>query len=184
MLVRKSCVSFLITAFTLSAAGCSTLPVAGPTTGAIEDGVSAVLPYHLVPVTTGTLAILDANEPKGLAGVFTDRRAPASLVLGVGDVVGVTVFEAAAGGLYIPAEAGIRPGNYVQLPEQAVDNEGNITVPYAGIIKAVSHTTVQVQNAIISRIKNRAIDPQVIVTVVSQITRLVSGEGEVKATTR
>ena len=179
MLVRKSCVSFLIAAVTLSTTGCSSLPVAGPTGGAIEDGASTVLPYQLVPVTTATLSILDANEPKGLTGVFTDRRAPASLVLGVGDVVVVTVFEAAAGGLYIPAEAGIRPGNYVQLPEQAVDNDGNITMPYAGIIKASGHTTVQVQNAIISRIKNRAIDPQVVVSLTSQRTSLVSVMGEV-----
>lgn len=184
MRVRRCCVCLLVAAIGASSSGCSSLPVAGPTTGAIEDRTSAVLPYQLVPVTTGTLAALDANEPRGLAGVFTDRRAPASLVLGIGDVVGVTVFEAAAGGLYIPAEAGIRPGNYVQLPEQAVDNDGNITMPYAGIIKASGHTTVQVQNAIIARIKNRAIDPQVVVSVTSQRTSLVSVMGEVNAPIR
>ena len=97
MLVRKSCVCFLIAAFGLSTTGCSSLPVAGPRAGAITDGVSAVVPYQLVPVTAATLSILDANEPKGLAGVFTDTRGPANLVLGVGDIVGVTVFEAAAG---------------------------------------------------------------------------------------
>src|SRR5215471_12236648 len=37
-----------------------------------------------------------------------------------------------AGGLFIPLEAGIRPGNFIRLPNQAVDNNGNITVPYAG----------------------------------------------------
>lgn len=184
MLVRKSCVCLMIAAFGASASGCSQLPVAGPRSGAIADGVSAVLPYQLVPITSATLALLDANEPKGLAGVFTDRRAPSSLVLGVGDVIGVTVFEAAAGGLYIPAEAGVRPGNYVQLPEQAVDNDGNITMPYAGVVKAAGHTTVQVQNAIIARIKNRAIDPQVVVSVTSQRSSLVSVLGEVNAPTR
>lgn len=179
MLVQRSCVWFLITATALSGASCSSLPVAGPAASAIEEGASTVVPYHLVPITAATLATLDANEPKGLAGVFTDARAPANLVIGVGDIVGVTVFEAAAGGLYIPAEAGIRPGNYVQIPDQAVDNDGNLTVPYAGQIKASGRTTVQVQNAIISRIKNRAIDPQVVVSVTSQRTSLVSVMGEV-----
>lgn len=184
MLVQKCVALILITALATQCGGCTLLPVAGPTAGAIESSVSEVVAYHLVPVTAATIAVLEQNEPKGLAGVFTDRRPPASLVLGIGDIVGITVFEAAAGGLYIPAEAGIRPGNYVQLPDQAIDNDGNLTMPYAGIIKAGGHTTVQVQNAIISRIKNRAIDPQVVVSVASQRTSLVSVMGEVNAPTR
>ncbi|MCW6511082.1 polysaccharide biosynthesis/export family protein [Lichenifustis flavocetrariae] len=184
MLVQKRCVWILITAVALDCTGCSSLPVAGPTSAAIESRDSSVVPYHLVPVTANTVAVLEQNEPKGLAGVFTDGRPPANLVLGIGDVVGVTVFEAAAGGLYIPAEAGVRPGNFVQLPEQTIDNDGNITMPYGGIIRAAGHTTVQVQNAIISRIKNRAIDPQVVVSVTSQRTSLVSVMGEVNSPQR
>jgi polysaccharide export outer membrane protein len=49
-------------------------------------------------------------------------------------VVSVTIFEAEAGGLFVPSEAGARPGNFVTLPEQIVDSNGNITVPYAGTI--------------------------------------------------
>ena len=58
------------------------------------------------------------------------------LRFGIGDVVSVTIFEAAAGGLFIPTEAGVRPGNFVTLPDQTVDNDGNISVPYAGLVKA------------------------------------------------
>jgi hypothetical protein len=39
------------------------------------------------------------------------------------------IFEAEAGGLFVPSEAGARPGNFVTLPEQIVDSNGNITVP-------------------------------------------------------
>ena len=46
----------------------------------------------------------------------------------------VTIFEAEARGLFFPSEAGARPGNFVTLPEQIVDSNGNITVPYAGTI--------------------------------------------------
>lgn len=184
MLVQKRCVRVLITAVAFGCGGCSTLPVAGPAADAIVSQASATVPYQLVPVTAQAISVLDKNEPKGLAGVFTDQRPPANLILGVGDVVGVTVFEAAAGGLYIPAEAGVRPGNFVQLPEQAIDNDGNITMPYAGVIRASGHTTVQVQNAIVSRIKNRAIDPQVLVSVTSQRTSLVSVMGSVNSPVR
>ena len=41
--------------------------------------------------------------------------------LGVGDVVSVTIFEAEAGGLFLPSEAGARPGNFVTLPDQIVE---------------------------------------------------------------
>ena len=39
----------------------------------------------------------------------------------------VTIFEAEARGLFVPSEAGARPGNFVMLPEQIVDSNGNIT---------------------------------------------------------
>ena len=81
----------------------------------------------------------------------------------MGDVVSVTIFEAAAGGLFIPAEASVRPGNFVTLPNQEVDNNGNISVPYAGNIRAKGRTPVEVQQAIVDALKNRAIEPQAVV---------------------
>src|SRR6185437_14771477 len=106
---------------------------------------------------------LNKYEPAVLAGAFTDRRPPPAIKFGIGDTVSVTVFEAAAGGLFIPIEAGVRPGNFVTLPDQAVDNDGNISVPYAGTIPAAGRTNVEIQNDIVARIRNRAIEPQVVV---------------------
>ena len=102
------------------------------------------------------------------------RVRPRDIRLGVGDVVSVTIFEANSGGLFIPAEAGVRPGNYVTIPNQAVDAQGNISVPYAGAIRARGRTTVEIQNAIVEALKNCAIEPQVVVSVVDQRTSMIS----------
>jgi polysaccharide export outer membrane protein len=133
----------------------------------------------LIKLTPETIDILAAHEPKGLAGAFTDQRPPSKIVFGIGDVVSITVFEAAAGGLFIPLEAGVRPGNYVTLPDQIVDNNGYISFPYAGLIKTAGRDNVQVQNDIVDKIKNRAIEPQVIVSLSQQRTSLISVVGAV-----
>ena len=91
----------------------------------------------------------------------------------------VTIFEAAAGGLFIPAEASVRPGNFVTLPNQEVDNNGNISVPYAGNIRAKGRTPVEVQQAIVDALKNRAIEPQAVVSLATQRTSLVTVLGDV-----
>jgi len=75
----------------------------------------------------------------------------------------VTIFEAAAGGLFIPIEAGVRPGNFITLPNQNVDSKGNIAVPYAGAIRASGRTPADVQQSIVDALKNRAIEPQAVV---------------------
>ena len=75
-------------------------------------------------------------------------RPPPRITLGIGDVVSVTIFEAEPGGLFIPSDPGARPGNFVTLPNQVVDTNGNITVPYAGTIRAVGRTPPEVQEAI------------------------------------
>jgi polysaccharide export outer membrane protein len=168
----------------LGSGGCSFFPVNGPSSADIEAGRSETIPYQLVKLTPETIDILAANEPKGLAGAFTDQRPPSKIVFGIGDVVSITVFEAAAGGLFIPLEAGVRPGNFVTLPDQIVDNNGNISIPYAGLIKTAGRDNVQVQNDIVSKIKNRAIEPQVIVALSQQRTSLISVIGSVNTPLR
>jgi polysaccharide biosynthesis/export protein len=58
-------------------------------------------------------------------GEFPDKRPKPTQVVGVGDVLNISIFEAAPGGLFTPATAaGARPGNFVDLPPQAVDQKG------------------------------------------------------------
>lgn len=175
----------LVAASLAGTGGCAFFPIEGPTSLEIVEGEKAnTLPYALVKLTPDVTDILATYEPKGLAGVFTDKRPSSEIKFGIGDVVDVTIFEAAAGGLFIPLEAGVRPGNYVALPSQIVDNNGNISVPFAGLIRAAGRTNVQVQNDIVERIKNRAIEPQVIVALQQQRTSLVSVIGAVNTPLR
>jgi polysaccharide export outer membrane protein len=168
----------------LGVGGCSFFPVAGPSATDIKTGESENVPYALIKLTPGAIDILASFEPKGLAGAFTDRRPSANITFGIGDVITVTVFEAAAGGLFIPLEAGVRPGNFVTLPDQIVDNNGNISIPFAGLIRAAGRTNVQIQNEIVEKIKNRAIEPQVIVALSQQRTSLISVVGSVNTPLR
>jgi len=167
-----------------SVGGCGFIPMAGPASLDVRGEHSQTLPFAVVKLDPQAVRTLEAYEPNVLGGVFTDRRAPSKIRFGIGDVVSVTIFEASAGGLYIPTEAGVRPGNYVNLPDQTIDNEGNISVPYAGTVLAAGRTNVQVQDAIRERIKNRAIDPQVVVTFSQQRSSLVSVFGEVRSPIR
>jgi polysaccharide export outer membrane protein len=141
------------------------------------------LPYASVRLTPEVIDILATKVPR-LANAFVDRRPPAALRFGVGDVVSVTIFEAAAGGLFIPIEAGVRPGNFITLPNQRVDNRGDITVPYAGSIRAAGRTPTEVQAAIVSALKDRAIEPQAVVALTEQRTSLISVLGDVNTPAR
>ena len=161
------------------------MPANGPAgmdvVSASTDAVPAVtdsLPYALVRLTPEIVKNLDQYEPR-FSNSFSDRRPPLAFHFGIGDIVSVTIFEAAAGGLFIPAEASVRPGNFVTLPNQAVDDHGNISVPYAGNIRAQGRTQVEIQQAIVDALKNRAIEPQVVVALVDQRTSLISVLGEV-----
>lgn len=167
-------------------AGCSTLPTNGPLGRHVkaEQPVDEnSLPYSLVKVTPEVVSVLAENTGK-LTVSFADRQPPREIRFGIGDVVSVTIFEAAAGGLFIPTEAGVRPGNFVALPNQSVDSRGNISVPYAGAIRAKDRTSSEVQQAIADALKNRAIEPQAVVALIDQRTSLISVLGEVNTPVR
>lgn len=169
-------------------AGCNLLPASGPYSLEVrnqqtpdQDGVG----YKLVPMTADVVRVLAQLDSEGLIGTFrNDRRPIPSVKIGVGDVVGVAIFEASSGGLFIPAEAASRAGNFVDLPDQSVDINGFISVPYAGQIKAAGMIPSQVEKEIVERLRNRAIEPQAVVTVKTQRSNAVTVIGELETPQR
>ena len=149
----------------------------------IRDDRDQSLPYCLVSLTSRIGDLLAKNQPR-LAGHFNDRRGPNPMRIGIGDLIRVTLFESSAGGLFFPLEGGARTGNFLVIPDQNVDGKGDISIPYAGQIRARGRTPVQVQEAIVNALKNRALEPQAVVTVVQQHDALISVVGEVGSAIR
>jgi polysaccharide biosynthesis/export protein len=165
-------------------AGCGIIPVAGPDALSIRSEKTwNGPPYGLVKLGPRVISILEEYGPLTLSGTFGDHRPPPEIKFGIGDVIGITIFEAAAGGLFIPAEASVRPGNFVTLPNQPIDARGMLSVPYAGLVPAAGKTAAEVQREIVDRIKDRAIEPQVVATLVSQNTSLITVLGEINSST-
>jgi polysaccharide biosynthesis/export protein len=162
------------------------LPGTGPTSDTVNGYATAglrsntALPYALVDVSSDTIGFLSQPNLVTFQGEFPDKRPKPEQVAGVGDVLNVSIFEAAPGGLFTPAQAaGARPGNFVDLPPQAVDQKGSIYVPYAGEIPAAARTLPEIQQAIVARLRNRAIEPQVVVSLNQQHSAVVSVLGDV-----
>lgn len=171
--------------------GCTTLPSSGPDDAAIRkqatvyyaaDKKKPQLDYALVDLTPAVLTYFPAEKVQSLSRGFgaTKRGAP-TLPLGIGDIVAISIFESAAGGLFIPAESGTRPGNFVTLPQQTVDTNGTISVPYAGRIKAAGRLPSDVQTEIEARLADRAIEPQAVINLVESKSSQVAVLGDVNA---
>ena len=142
-----------------------------------------VFPYQLVNVNATTLQTLD---------VLPDRKyfnLPPSVgstpgTIGIGDDVGITIFEAGPGGLFITDHPENQSGNSITLPPQQVDQTGNIVVPYGGAIPVVGLTPASVQRAIERRLASRALEPQVVVTILARRSGMINVAGDVAGAAR
>jgi len=178
-----------MTVLCLAAASCSELPISGPHESAIVGGAAAVATrptetvayaYALVDLDAFVVRHVSDIDGGSLHGSFGKGKGPAPAVyVGPGDVLQVTIFESKSGGLFIPADSGVRPGNYVTLPPMTVSHSGTIAVPYSGDIKAAGKSVEQIEREIENKIADRAIDPKVIVTVAEQNASTVSVVGDV-----
>src|SRR6516165_4113117 len=78
------------------------------------------------------------------------------------------------------ADRGVSPGSRsVAIPEQVVGADGGVSVPFAGRIPVAGRSTVDVQRGIEQRLAEKAIEPQVIVTITKSVTYAATGSGEV-----
>lgn len=184
----------------VTAAALLGLPLSGCTSGFIPEGG----PSQLAASQTAAVQVGSTQEQTNLPFVLVapslelarslpgepdrfgslPRRAPAQVSAKVGDVVLVTIFEAGSGGLFTSPQAAGNSGgggNYINLPAQQIDRNGNISVPYAGQISVVGRGLPAVQAEIEEKLKQRAIEPQVVLTMQEDRASLVSVIGSVKA---
>jgi polysaccharide biosynthesis/export protein len=177
----------LLTAGALTLAGCASLPSSGPT--GIEIRHAAVPKSGQYPFT-----LIELESPAALpaapvivgSSLVTMPPRPTDL-LGPGDVLNVTVYEAgvslfgtalrtaAAGG-----SSGIDTSSTAErLPTMRVDDYGYIRVPFVGRVRAAGHTAAELQAIIQSGLRGMSQDPQVMVSIEQSITNSVILAGEI-----
>ncbi|MEA2738620.1 MAG: polysaccharide biosynthesis/export protein [Acetobacteraceae bacterium] len=135
--------------------------------------------FALVRVDDAVVSRLTSHDdPLRFDDDFIDQPRSA-IAVGIGDVLQLTIFETGSGGLFIPTDAGSRPGNFVQLPPQQVGQDENITVPWAGKIQVAGRTPLAIQADVERRLSNHALKPQVVVSFYERHANEISVVGDV-----
>ena len=84
-------------------AGCADLPSSGPTTAAVLDAGASdpvIRPYEVIDIDPSTIDVLGRRPKSSFAARFGDHRPSLEPVIGVGDMISVTIWEASSGGLF------------------------------------------------------------------------------------
>jgi polysaccharide biosynthesis/export protein len=172
-------------------AGCSTFfSSIGPSRRDIDHsaGERPLPPIQLVDVNEEVTQRLVAQRSRHLFSEVLSGRPDQLQPIGAGDFLAVTIWEAAPATLFgsiqinptgIPA-----PSLPTTLPEQPVDGEGCITVPFAGRIPAAGKTLPDIAAEIKERLGKKANQPEVLVLLSRNLSSTVTVVGEVTSSTR
>jgi polysaccharide export outer membrane protein len=177
--------SFLISAVTI--AGCAYVPSAGPTTREVRKadkpaGAAAAV-IQIVDVDDAVARQLLAERSLRMFSETLGTSEAGSEKLGPGDVVEVNIWEAPPATLFGVSSADIRSapsgGRATTLPEQMIDAEGFIGVPFAGRIRAAGLTPSALGDEIVRRLTGKANQPSALVRLTHNASRNVTVVGEV-----
>ncbi|GJL85992.1 MAG: sugar ABC transporter substrate-binding protein [Micavibrio sp.] len=141
--------------------------------------------YALVEISTPVTQYLSSFDKEySFTGDWPVDTKSKNIRIAVGDTVQVTIYESQSGGLFIPVESGVRPGNFVSIPAQIIDKNGVIDIPFAGTVSVVGRTPTSISKEITEKLGNRAIEPQVVVSITGRGGSEVSVIGEVGVPSR
>ena len=169
----------------------STLPTSGPTAKQVEASSDLL--------SASGIQIIDVNDAvarKVLASrrleLFSETFAASSRTsyfIGAGDVIEVSVWEAPPAALFgsggtVDPRSGPSTTRITALPEQMVNSDGAINIPFVGQILAAGKNPQQIEIEIVKRLKGKANQPQVLVRVIRNNTANVTVVGEVTSSTR
>jgi polysaccharide export outer membrane protein len=169
-------------------AGCSALPTAGPTARDVrgQEVKDSQTQFDLVDIDDNVVAALLAEPGESFHARFKKYGKPPQPKIGIGDGIVVSIWEAASGGLFStsPTDHVSAGSRSVTIPEQIVSRDGAISMPFAGRVPVAGRLPVEVQRTIEQRLAEKAIEPQVIVTLTKSLSNSATVTGEVVAGSR
>jgi polysaccharide export outer membrane protein len=188
---RNGSLLLALTIFLSLLSGCSTLPKgylpsAGPNASDVVDE-APVSPrlngIQVVDVNDGIARKLLEGRKQKLFSETLAKAAVSGFVVGAGDALEVTIWEAPPATLFgsssTDSHSGPATSKANTFPEQMVGSEGSIMIPFAGQIPVVGKTLQQIERTIEKRLTGLANQPQVMIRLQRNATRNVTVVGEV-----
>lgn len=181
----------LVAATSLS--GCASLGSSGPNASRVTktDGVSLGTAQIMLVDLTNDVArhVMAAHRTESMLAVFGDSP-PAQQVIGLGDTLDVTIWEAppaalfgssvgGAGSLSTATSMAPQSMQNSSLPPQMVSQQGTIMIPFVGEVRAADLSPQQLERTITSSLQGKAHAPQVLVRVAANRSANVTVVGDV-----
>ncbi len=178
-------VFFLLVLVSLS--GC-TLSSSGPSRSEImessdSDSLNGI---QVVNVNGKVVEKLTESNQHGRFEELFPSHGSNNYLIGPGDIIEVNIWEAPPAMLFGGRDSttvGATSTTSVTLPEQMVDSDGTISIPFVGRITVQSQTIKEIEAAIVRELRGKANQPQVLVRVVQSNTSSVTVVGEVNSST-
>ena len=159
--------------------GCATnrLPDSGPSRSDLKSQVkrSEIESLKLVEITSNNIAILGPQRIDSIntefKNVFSDK---VGHIIGIGDQLLISIWEASGDGLFSTTEK-----KQTDI-EATIDEKGKIFIPYVGLIEVAGKSIENVREIISLGLLGKALEPQVQVKLLSNISNTIVTIGEVE----
>lgn len=166
--------------------GCTMLPGSGFLRSDAEPG-PRLEGIQVVDVNDAVTRQLLARRTTRMFSETLGTAAAEERLIGSGDTLEVNIWEAPPSTLFGAGAAGSKLGpstsQVTTLPEQMVSKDGFISVPFAGQIQAAGRSVPQIEREIVTRLKGKANQPQIIIRLTRNVSSKVTVVGEVTTST-
>jgi polysaccharide export outer membrane protein len=187
---RQLSVSLVAMSCALTLAACSSLGGSGPSSARINSLAKETNVGNgitIVDLNKSALSRINSvQQSKSFAAVL-EETAALDPVIGAGDVLDVSVWEAPPSILFGSIEGGTSQSLGAQnrtVLQQVVSTDGTMAIPFVGRVSVDGMAPAELEREIVRRLAKRANDPQVVVKIVQNETRNVTILGEVATSRR
>ncbi|CAK0767019.1 Capsule polysaccharide export outer membrane protein CtrA [Gammaproteobacteria bacterium] len=173
--------------------GCATsssnfVPAAGPSVAEIIKQPEVAPPIPVVEIDDTVARRILAAQKRTVFSEMLPDNAPPKYIVGLGDVLEVSIWEAPPamlfGGPILDPRAGMAASRAVSFPEQMVGVNGTINIPFAGMVPVTGKSLGQIEDEIVKRLTGKANQPQVLVRITHNVSSNVTVVGEVAQSVR
>ncbi|WP_203564015.1 polysaccharide biosynthesis/export family protein [Deefgea sp. CFH1-16] len=180
----------LVSCLAIMLSACSSVPTSGPSTSAITSQTSTNLDnrgIQVVDINEQVARDLLAQRQEANFRKQFGTEALKQKRLAAGDAIEISVWEAPPATLFSAITSNSNTsGNsrIVILPEQTIDTNGIITVPFAGKINVIGKPLNELEQEITQRLKGKANQAQVNVRLTRNTTSYATVIGDVNSSVR